>query len=110
MVAWTRGGGEGSWVQLNSGCIWVDLLMDSDGERCQEKLVCQGKLRSSQWDMLEVQLLIVEYTGLSVRGGIQVGCVQVLRVINLYLVFGTIRRDGISLRVSAGRKAKRSGG
>lgn len=47
--------------------------------------------------MLEVQLLIVEYTGLRVRGGIQDGHVQVLRVINLYSVFGTIRRDEISL-------------
>lgn len=81
--------------------------MDSRGERFQEELVCQGKVRSSLWDMLQVQLLMVGYTGLNIRGGIQIGGVQVLRVISC-TVLGTIRLDEVSLGVSAGRKAKRS--
>lgn len=88
-------------MQLNSGCILVDLLMESDEEKFQEELVCQGKVKSSLWDMIQVQLLIVGYTGLNIRGGIRIRRVQVLRVVSC-TVLGTIRLNEISLGVSAG--------
>lgn len=54
-------------MQLASDRILVDLTVmgeDNGGE-----LVCLGNVRSSRWDMLDVQLWIDGYIGLNIRKG-----------------------------------------
>lgn len=58
---------------------------------------------------VRIQLLIVGCVGPNTRGGSQVRHVQALRVTSLYLVFGAIRSDGITLGVSTCKEAKGSG-
>ena len=54
-------------MQLGSDRIWVDLTVM--GEDNEGELVCLGNVRSSLWDMLDVQLWIDGYIGLNIRKG-----------------------------------------
>lgn len=54
-------------MQLASDRILVDLTVM--GEYNGGELVCLGNVRSSRWDMLDVQLWIDGYIGLNIRKG-----------------------------------------